>query len=138
MFSGKIFTFMPAGTVENQNAVVSRLYGSTGEMFVHGCCVGSVCDVADREHPFCACGSEKVDVAGGHKRSAGGCFCAPTAEIAFPPALVLEPGRSSGFVGPDRIFHNVLKIFTKFLLILGLCLGMKRTRRNVTEAQPPH
>ena len=55
---GDLFTFMPVGTVENQNAVVSRSYGSTGEMFVHGCCVG----VADREHPFCARGSEKVDV----------------------------------------------------------------------------
>ena len=49
---------MPASTVENQNAMVPRLYRSTGEMFVHGCCVG----VANCEHPFCTCGSEKVDV----------------------------------------------------------------------------
>ena len=34
MFSGKLFTFMPASTVENRNAVVSRLYGNTGETFV--------------------------------------------------------------------------------------------------------
>ena len=52
-------------------------------------------------------------------------------------ALVLEPNldRSPGLVGSYRIFHNVLKILTEFLLILGLRL--KRTRRNVTEAQPP-
>ena len=38
----KLFTFMPTSTVENQNAMVPRLYRSTdeGEMFVHGCCVG--------------------------------------------------------------------------------------------------
>ena len=125
----KLFTFMPACAVENRNAVVSRLYGSAGEMFVRR--VGPV--AADREHSLCACGSEKVDAAGGRKRPAGGCSCAPTAATAFPPALVLEPGRSPGFVGPCRIFHNVLKIPTEFLL--GLCL--KRTRRNVTEAQPP-
>ena len=35
---GKLLTFMPAGTVENQNAVAFRLYGSEGEMFVHGFC----------------------------------------------------------------------------------------------------
>ena len=51
---------MPASTIENQNAVVSRSYGSTGEMFVRR--VSSVCDVADRKHPFCARGSEKIDV----------------------------------------------------------------------------
>ena len=54
-----LFTFMPASTVENQNAVVPRLYRSTGEMFVHGPRVG----VADRKHPFCTRGSEKIDVA---------------------------------------------------------------------------
>ena len=41
----------------------------------------------------------------------------------------------SGLVGPYRIFHNILKILTEFLLVLGLRL--KRTRRNVTEAQSP-
>ena len=57
MFSGKLFAFMPAGAVENQNAVVSRSYRSTGEMFVHGYRVG----VVDRKHSFCARGSEKID-----------------------------------------------------------------------------
>ena len=100
------------------------------------------CDVADRKHPFCARGSEKIDVAVAVIASD------PRAVILARPqpgqhsllansALVLEPGRSPGLVGPYRIFHNVLKILTEFLLVLGLRLGMKWTRRNVTEAQPP-
>ena len=121
MFSGKLFTFMPA--VENQNAVVSRSYGSAGEMFVRR--VG----VADREHPFCSRGSEKADAAGGRKRPAGGCSCAPTAVTAFPPIPPSSWNRSPSLVGPCRIF--VLKILT------DPGLRLKRTRRNVTEAQPP-
>ena len=127
----KLFTFVPASTVENQNAVVFWLYRSTGEMFVHGCCVG----VANCEHPFCTCGSEKVDVTVAVVASD------PRAAVLARPqpcqhsllansTFVLEPGRSPGLVVPYRIF--VLKILTEFLL--GLCL--KRTRRNVTEAQP--
>ena len=99
------------------------------------------CDVADCEHPFCARGSEKIDITVAVVASD------PRAIILARPqprqhsfltnsALVLEPGRSPGLVGPYRIFHNVLKILTEFLLVLGLRLGMKRTRRNVTEAQP--
>ena len=132
---GDLFTFVPASTVENQNAVVSRSYGSTGEMFVHGCRVG----VADREHPFCACGSEKIDVAVAMVQATRGrSFLRAHSRASIPAnsALVLEPGRSPGLVGPYRIFHNVLKILMEFLLILGLRLGMKWTRRNVTEAQP--
>ena len=40
---GKLLAFMPAGTVENQNAVTSRLHGiaDEGEVFVHGFRVGA-------------------------------------------------------------------------------------------------
>ena len=81
MFSGisSFLLLLPASTVENRNAVVFRSYGSTGEMFVRRA------GVADRKHPFCARGSEKVDIVGGRKRPAGGCSCAPTAVTAFPP-----------------------------------------------------
>ena len=95
------------------------------------------CDVADCEHPFCTCGSEKIDITVAVVASD------PRAAVLARPqprqhsflansALVLEPGRSPGLAGPYRIFHNVLKILTEFLLGLRL----KRTRRNVTEAQP--
>ena len=43
------------------------------------------CDVADRKHPFCARGSEKIDVAG--ERPADGYSCAPTAVTTFWPIL---------------------------------------------------
>ena len=72
---------MPASTVENQNAMVPRLYRGTGEMFVRR--VSPICDLANRKHPFCARGSEKIDVAG--DRPAGGYSCAPTAVTTFPP-----------------------------------------------------
>ena len=44
------------------------------------------CDVADREHPFCIRGSEKIDVnrSGGRKQPAGGYSCVPTVVTAFP------------------------------------------------------
>ena len=128
---------MPASTVENQNAMVSRLYRSTGEMFVHGCCVG----VADREHPFCTRGSEKIDVtvavvASDPRAAVLACPQPCQHSLLANSTLVLEPdlNRSADLVGPYHIFHNVLKILTEFLL--GLRLGMNRTRRNVTKAQP--
>ena len=98
----------------------------------------AVLAVADRKHPFCARSSEKIDVAVAVSDPRAVILACPQPRqhsFLANSTLVLEPGRSPGLVGPYRIFHNVLKILTEFLLVLGLRL--KRTRRNVTEAQPP-
>ena len=93
----------------------------------------AVLAVANRKHPFCARGSEKIDVAIAMiDPRAVVLACPQPCQHSRQFCLVLEPGRSPGLVRPYRIF--VLKILTEFLLILGLRL--KWTRRNVTEAQP--
>ena len=99
------------------------------------------CDVADREHPFCTRGSEKIDVtvavvASDPRAAVLACPQPCQHSLLANSTLVLKPGRSADLVGPYYIFHNVLKILTKFLLILGLRLN--RTRRNMTKAQPLH
>ena len=93
--------------------------------------------VADRESPFCTHGSEKVNIAVAVIASDPRAVAlARPQPHPLPTTLVLEPDLDcpSGFVGPYCIF--ILKILTEFLLILRFCL--KRTWRDVTEAQSPH